>query len=773
MRAVIQHGALLCLFATGAASAAIEVDGKISPGEWDGAQHVTDFRMVMPLSRQPATLPTEAWILSTPEGLAIGFRNTQPASVPRTHQESQRDAGGPVDRVNLYVDFDGDGRAGYNFTVTLADGIIDATIGNENQFNSDWDADWKHAVSEDGDTWSAEMLLPWHIAPMQAAKGDKRTIGISLDRVIGSTAERMAWPAISFVEPRFLTVLEKVQVPQYSQSLLAITPFVVGVYDNAPAGNLAPGESRGQFDGGFDLFWKPNGQFQLSATVNPDFGQVESDQLVVNFSAVETFFSDKRPFFTENQGYFDVFFGSLGNANRLIYTRRVGGPSDCTSPHPVTGETCDPRADGSGDVTAAIKLNGSALGFNYGVFAASEADEWGRDFYALRTTREFGKQGLGAMLTRVERPWRDRTADVLSFDHRWTPKQGLDIRTAFVLSDVDQLGEEIKDSGAQVRVEHELGKGWRQQLFVLHTGGDLQLNDFGFLDRNNFNYARYEIAHRITDLPEASVFNVHQWRYATSVRYNDDGQHLYDAVAINRQSDFKDGGNMFFEVASYSPGYDDLILRGNGNVRIPAKYFAFIERYWSRKATGHWEFYGNARYATEGLRGWDKPSLEFYAEPSYHVNDRLTFFAGMDYKRNPDWLLWQGGNQLGSFDSDLLSLNAGMTWLIDPKQELRIRLETIGLDANLRQAWTVAPNGEPIRTNDPIEDFELRNLGFQVRYRKEIAPLSYLYIAYVRGGSLFGSGYGNDYDAGDAFSRAFDLRDSEQLLVKLSYRFEL
>jgi hypothetical protein len=758
MRAATIHAALLMLSASGAAHA-IEVDGKITPGEWEGAQHVTDFRMVMPLSRQPATLPTEAWILSTPEGLAVGFRNTQPASVPRTRQESQRDAGGPVDRNNLYVDFDGDGRAGYNFTVTLADGIIDATIGNENQFNSDWDGDWKHAASEDGDTWSTEMLIPWHIAPMQSVKGDKRTIAVSLDRVVGNTAERMAWPAISFVEPRFLTVLEKVEVPQYSQSLLAFTPFVVGVYDASPRDNLG-GESREQFDAGFDLFWKPNGQFQMTATVNPDFGQVESDQLVVNFSAVETFFSDKRPFFTENQGFFDVFFGSLGNANRLIYTRRVG----------------DGR-DGGGDVTAALKLNGSFGGFHYGVFAASEADEVGRDFYAVRLARDFKGHNLGAMMTRVERPFpngfaSDRVADVYSFNHHWSPKTGLDIFTTAVASDIDQAGTRVRDSGGQVRIEHELGKGWRQQLYVLHTGGDLQLNDFGFLDRNNFNYARYEIAHRITDLPEASPFNAHQWRYATSVRYNDDGLHLWDAVAVNRQSDFKDGGNMFWELASYSPGYDDLITRGNGAVRIPAKYFAFIERYWSRHAPGHWEFYANARYATEGLRGWDKPSLEFYVEPSYHVNDRLRFFAGMDWKHNPDWLLWQGGNQLGSFDSDLLSLNAGMTWLIDPKQELRVRLETIGLDANAEQAWQVAANGEPIRTNDPIADFELRNLGFQIRYRKEIAPLSYLYIAYVRGGSLFEGGNG-PYEATDAFTRAFDLRDSEQLLVKLSYRFEL
>ena len=78
----------------------------------------------------------------------------------------------------------------------------------------------------------------------------------------------------------------------------------------------------------------------------------------------------------------------------------------------------------------------------------------------------------------------------------------------------------------------------------------------------------------------------------------------------------------------------------------------------------------------------------------------------------------------------------------------------------------------PVRNNDPVESFALRNLGFQVRYRYEFAPLSYLYLAYVRGGSMFETGAG-PYSVGDEFSGAFDLRDSEQLLVKLSYRFEI
>ncbi|RNF86529.1 DUF5916 domain-containing protein [Montanilutibacter psychrotolerans] len=752
MRAPLSFAILAALAAPSTVSA-VEIDGRVDPAEWQGAQHITDFRMVTPLSREPARYPTEGWVMATPDGLAVALRNTQAADVPRTRQRAQRDVGGAADRVNLYVDFDGDNRAGYNFTVLLSDSIIDTTITNENQFNDDWDGDWRHATSEDDQAWYVEMLIPWHIAPMQGGNGDTRTIGLSLDRVIGTTGERMAWPAVTFTEQSFMSRFSRIEVPRYSQSLLAITPYVVGVFDNV--------NHKGDFDGGADLFWKPNGQFQLSATLNPDFGQVESDELVVNFGAIESFFSDKRPFFTENQAFFDVPFGSLNTANRLIYTRRVGARTD--------------NDDGSGDVTAAVKVNGSVGGLNYGVFAATEADEVGRDFYAVRATQGFGEQGLGAMVTRVDRPFLDRVATVYEVDHRWAPTPQWNIRTTAVASDVEQAGAHTRDSGAQMRIDHELGDGWRQQLYLLHLGDGLQLNDFGYLERNNFNYGRYEIARRITDLPEDSPYRSHEWRGAVSRRVNDDGVHIADAWAINRQSNRRDGGDQFFEIASWTDGHDDLITRGNGVVNVPAKYFLFAERFRPRKA--HWAFYGSARYAVEGLSGdLDKGAVTLELEPTYHVNDSLSFVTGLELNHNPDWLLWRGGNLLGTYRSDSLFLNAGAVWLIDSKQELRVKLEAIGLDARAQQAWRVAPDGRALAVDEDIPDFSLRNLGFQIRYRYELAPLSHLYIAYVRGGSMFDEfehDSANGQGVDQQFFDAFDLRDSEQLLVKLAYRFEI
>ncbi|TXH70904.1 MAG: hypothetical protein E6Q88_08160 [Lysobacteraceae bacterium] len=726
---------------------ALDVDGHIGASEWADAQRVDDFRMTEPLSREPSKYPTTAWYMATPDGLAIGFRNLQPAAVPRTRQRFQRDQGGSVDRVNIYVDFDGDGRSGYNFMLSISGSIQDTLLTNENQFNPDWDGVWRYATSEDDEGWSAEILLPWHIAPMRKSDNGKRTIGLSFDRVVGQTGERMSWPAITYTEQRFLSELSKVEVAEYGQSLLAMTPYVVGLHDMVAG--------RSDFDAGLDIFWKPNGQFQLSATLNPDFGQVESDRIVVNFGAVETFFGDKRPFFTENQGYFEVPFGSLGNGQQLIYTRRVGAQAD---------------DGGAGDVAAAMKINGSAAGFGYGVFAATEDGEAGRDFYALRATRDFERHGVGAMLTRVERPFLDREATVLSLDHRWTPDEHWTVRANLVGSVIEQRGETTRDSGAQLRIDHELSDRWRQQLFVLHTGGDLQLNDFGFLDRNNLNYVRYEISRRITALPNDSPFASHQWRYAVSERRNDDGMRIANAFAINRSSERRDGGNQFVEIAGWTSGRDDLITRGNGILKHPGRLFFTAERFIPKKK--HWSFYGNLNYTADGLGGVDRGAWSAYLEPGYAVNDDLSFFLGLELQRNPDWLLWRGGDLLGTFGSEQAFLNAGAVWLIGSKQELRVRLEALGLNAEAKRAWRLAPDGTPVRSAEAIDDFALRNLGFQVRYRYEFAPLSYLYLAYVRGGSSFDAGVG-PFSLDDEFRGAFDLQDSEQLLIKLSYRFEI
>src|SRR5689334_6929969 len=87
---------------------AVDIDGKLAPGEWQEARHITELRTTQPLTGVAPAYPSEAWILSTPDGLAIAIRNSIPASVPRTQQRVQRDFDELVDRINVFFYFDGD-----------------------------------------------------------------------------------------------------------------------------------------------------------------------------------------------------------------------------------------------------------------------------------------------------------------------------------------------------------------------------------------------------------------------------------------------------------------------------------------------------------------------------------------------------------------------------------------------------------------------------------------------------------------------------------------
>jgi hypothetical protein len=724
---------------------AVNIDGHLEADEWKDARHVTDFRKVQPLNGEPATLTTEAWILATPDGLAVAFRNVQPPSVPRTLQRVQRDFEAQVDRVNVMIDFDGDHRTGYDFTVSNTDGIADAIITNENNFNDDWDGNWQHAVVSTDEEWTAEVLLPWHLAPMRTA-GEKRTVAIYVDRVVGSTGERAGWPLASFERPRFLSDFAPLEISNFSQSLLAITPYVSGLYDNVGKENDG--------DAGADIFWKPNGQFQLSGTVNPDFGQVESDDLVVNFSATETFISDKRPFFTENQAIFE--YTTPSDFSQLLYTRRVGGPAD--------------DGEGAGDITAALKLNGSIGNTKYALFGADEAEAVGRTFAAARLVRDFSSQNLGFMATYVDRPYLERKATVAGVDHNWRPTARWNVRTRVFGSDIQDRradgGGDSRDMGATVWADYEMDHGWRQQYMAMHFGNELQINDAGYLSRNSTNYAHYQVNKRFTELPRESRYASKDWRWRVSTDYNDRGDSLGSQFRISRESNLRNGSYEYGQVNVNSAGYDDLLTRGNGNLWLPANFNSYFD--FQRPRVGHWSYEVELNLFSGGLSGNDKVGYTLHVEPKYFISDEFSVYAGVLHDFTPDWLIWDRDNLIGSYREHQTNFDLGFDWIMNNRHELRLKLQAIALSADLQQAYRVV-NGDAVPTAEPVDDFSVDTLGVQLRYRFEFKPLSYLYVVYARGG--FESDPTSS-DTGGLIKNSFSLRDDEQFFVKFSYRFE-
>jgi hypothetical protein len=724
-------------------ASAVTIDGHIEPQEWAQARHITEFRKVVPLNGEAPSLATEAWVLATPEGLAVAFHSAQPLSIPRTNQRVQRDFDAQVDRVNVFVDFEGDHRTAYEFTISSTNGVSDGVITNEYYFNADWDGNWLHATSQDEFGWTAEVLLPWHLAPMRDAQEGKRIIGLCLDRVVAATGERVAWPFASFERSRFISDFAPIEVPGFSQSLLAVTPYLSNLYDNV--------RKDGKTEAGGDLFWKPNGQIQLAATLNPDFGQVESDDLIVNFDATETFISDKRPFFTENQSIFE--FTTPADYSQLLYTRRIGGPAD--------------DGNGSGDITAALKLNGNLGATKYGVFAADEAGDAGRTFGALRLVRDFSNQNLGFMLTEVKRPYFDREATVAGVDQNWRPTSKWNVRTRVIGSDIEQQDQSYSDLGETMLVDYEMNDGWRQQWMAIHFGKELEINDVGYLARNSENYLHWQVNRRFTDLPESSRYSSKDWGLRISTDYNDRGERLSDQIRITRESRLRNGAYEYANLRIHSNGVDDLLTRGHGSVKLPSYTTTYLE--YDRPRKGNWLYALQAEAYGGGLSGNHRAGFRIEVEPTYFISDAFNVYVGVDASRKPDWLVWQQDNFIGSFDAREFQFNAGFNWSITPAQELRLKLQAIGLDAEARQGYRVDSRGNPIKSDELLEDFSVRNLGVQLRYRFELAPLSYLYVVYGRGGY---DQQQSTENAGTLLNDSFRLRDDDQLLIKLSYRFE-
>ena len=340
-----------------------------------------------------------------------------------------------------------------------------------------------------------------------------------------------------------------------------------------------------------------------------------------------------------------------------------------------------------------MKLNGSVGTTSYGVLAADENGEAGRFFGAARLTHDFGDQSLGVLLTQVDRPWLDREASVLGIDHHWQPNSQLTIATNVVGSDILQSGARARDSGGTILADYVMAGGWRQQWLGMHFGDQLQINDFGYLNRNDFNYGHWEVRKRYTALPADSAYSSKEWRLRIDALNNDHGLRLRRQLRISRSGDLRNGATERVQLNVNSAGWDDLLARGNGALFLPPTIDLGYERVSPRH--GDWAFKLEAEVVGGGLGGNRQLGYDIKFIPTYFVSDAFSVHAGPYYEHLPDWLVWQHDNLIGRYDERTLQLDAGFDWAIDGRQELRVKLQAIGMDARDRghvglDQWTGA-----------------------------------------------------------------------------------
>ncbi|WKW11456.1 DUF5916 domain-containing protein [Pseudogemmatithrix spongiicola] len=358
----------------------VTIDGHLDEAVWRRAEPATDWIQQVPNALQPSSQRSEARVLIDGSNVYVGFRlyDTAPDSIGM--QLARRDVG-DVYADQVWVGFDsyGDRRTAFAFGVTPRGVQRDGYAFNDGDFDTQWDAVWQSAARVDSLGWTAEFRIP--LSQLRYTAGDStRAWGLQFLRIIARRGEEAYWsprdPTLPGDVSRYglmtgMGALEgsvPIEVIPYLRSQMNTQPTEVG--------NPFVDARNGEAALGADLRVRLPKSLTLSATVNPDFGQVEADPAVVNLSAFEVFFPERRPFFLEN---FDTFrFGGTttfndNSAPNFFYTRRIGRapqrglPGDFTD---IPNQT---------PILGALKLSGTTPGgWAIGVLNATTPRETGR-----------------------------------------------------------------------------------------------------------------------------------------------------------------------------------------------------------------------------------------------------------------------------------------------------------------------------------------------------------------------------------------------------------
>jgi hypothetical protein len=354
---------------------AIKLDGAFTETIWETVPAVSDFRQRDPKDGGAPTFKTEVKVVYDASNLYIAVRAHDPEPDRLVGMRTRRDTDSPSDWLKVIIDSFHDRRTAFEFGVNPAGVKEDRAWSNDGNDDSGWDAVWDVAVSRDKDGWRAEFRIPF--SQLRFHPSDDATFGFAVVRQIGRLNETDTWPLISKSANGFvsnfgdLTHLKLSRTPKR----LELVPYVVGQLNTQPAepGNPLVSTRDQKATVGADLKYALRPGMTLTATVNPDFGQVEADPAVVNLSGFETFFSERRPFFVEGAGMFTFDLDcNDGNCSGLFYPRRIGRAPRGS---PALSDGMYARVPQQTKILGAAKLTGRAGRFSFGVMNATTADE--------------------------------------------------------------------------------------------------------------------------------------------------------------------------------------------------------------------------------------------------------------------------------------------------------------------------------------------------------------------------------------------------------------
>ena len=303
-----------------------KIDGDPTDEVWKNLPTATDFVQHRPKPYTRASQKTDVKIVYDDVAIYVLAYMYDNDIQGIRKQFGQRDDVGDLacDYVNLAFDSYNDDQNAFRFGVTAAGVQFDSRISDGNNTDRSWDAVYYSEISMQSDGWVAEFKIPF--SALRFAAKDVQTWGFHATRGINRLAEENTWsgidPKVDGIVTQYgsLTNLTGIKPPLRLQ----FSPYLATAVQRAPSfdgkGDFLKYGNQTQFTGGMDLKYGINQSFTLDMTLIPNFGQVQSDNQVLNLSPFEVQFNENRPFFTEGSEIF--------NKGDLFYSRRIGGTPD-------------------------------------------------------------------------------------------------------------------------------------------------------------------------------------------------------------------------------------------------------------------------------------------------------------------------------------------------------------------------------------------------------------------------------------------------------------
>jgi hypothetical protein len=291
------------------------IDGFITESDWFLVSPADSFINNSPDFGKPASRRTQVWMLYDDEAIYVAAKLfDKPTAIRKQLTARDNEQRQDVDFFSVLLDTYNDNQNAFQFTVTSRNVQSDVRISLTSQRDYGWDAVWESRVKLLEDGWQLEMKIPY--ISLRFSKADIQSWGINFNRFSRNNNESTYWNPIDPNVAGLVNQFGDLQgVSQIKPPLrLSFLPYISTGYRSSPI------EGSRKHDwlrsGGMDVKWGVNESFTLDATLVPDFGQVISDNTILNLSPYEVRFQENRPFFTEGTELF--------NKAGLFYSRRIG-----------------------------------------------------------------------------------------------------------------------------------------------------------------------------------------------------------------------------------------------------------------------------------------------------------------------------------------------------------------------------------------------------------------------------------------------------------------